>query len=79
MLDILGAERGPVFGMDVEPAPGGMLVGRQTAEGLALGIALLEERGAPSREACRALADRFATPLFRRRFLALANRALDRG
>jgi glycosyltransferase involved in cell wall biosynthesis len=78
MLDILSAGSRPVLGDAVAAAPGGVLVGRQTAESLAAGIRFLEEHGAPGAAACRALAERFATPLFRRRFLAHARRVLDR-
>ncbi len=78
MLDILGAGRRPLLGGGVARAPGGVLVGEQTAESLAAGIRLLEEQGAPERAACRGLAERFATPLFRRRFLELAHRVLER-
>ncbi|HEU4587561.1 MAG TPA: glycosyltransferase, partial [Gemmatimonadales bacterium] len=78
MLDILGAESSALLRGEVMAAPGGVLVGEQTAERLAAGIRLLETRGAPAPEECRGLAEHFATPVFRRRVLELARRTLGR-
>lgn len=78
MLDILGAESSALLRGEVVAAPGGVLVGEQTADCLAAGIRLLESRGAPVPQDCRELAERFATPVFRRRVLELARRTLGR-
>lgn len=79
MLDVLGATSRPVLGDVALRAPGGVLVGAQTADALARGIRLLEEGAEPDRAALRALAERFATARFGQRMLALARRVLDRG
>jgi glycosyltransferase involved in cell wall biosynthesis len=78
MLDILGADAVALVRGDVVAADGGVLVGEQTSESLAGGIRVFENRGAPRPEACRQLAERFATPLFRRRMLELARNTLNR-
>lgn len=79
MLDVVGARRGPLLGGGVRAEPGGVLVGEQTAEALAQGIALLESAAAVERNEYRTLALRFSTPSFRRRFLELARRVVTRG
>jgi glycosyltransferase involved in cell wall biosynthesis len=78
MLDVVGAERGVLLGDGVQAEPGGVLVGSQTPDALAQGIALLEAAEAPDRSYYRSLAQRFATPRFRRRFLELARRVAAR-
>jgi len=78
MLDVVGARHGPVLGGPPRAEPGGILVGGQTAEALAQGIALLEATAPSDRSAYRALALKFSTPAFRRRFLDLARRVMAR-
>ena len=78
MLDVVGAQRGVLLGEGLQAEPGGVLVGSQTPEALAQGIALLEAANAPDRSYYRSLAQRFATPRFRRRFLELARRVAAR-
>jgi len=77
MLDIVGAGARPLLGAGVSAAPGGILVGEQTADAMAQGMKALEGGPAPDRSACRELALRFATPRFRRRMLTLARRTLE--
>lgn len=78
MLDVVGARHGPVLGGPPRVEPGGVIVGEQTPEALAQGIALLEAAGPADRGAYRTLALRFSTPTFRRRFLELARRVMAR-
>jgi len=78
MLDVVGAQHGAVLGVGPRVEPGGVLVGEQSAEALAEGIAMLESGNARERSEYRALALRFATPRFRRRFLELARRVAAR-
>jgi glycosyltransferase involved in cell wall biosynthesis len=77
MLDVVDSRRRPLLGGAPRAEPGGVLVGEQTAEGLANGMAMLESGGAPDRATCRALALRFSTAGFRRRMLELARRTLN--
>ena len=79
MLDVVGARQGTLLGGGVRAEPGGVLVGEQTAEALAQGIALLESAAPVERNEYRTLALRFSTPSFRRRFLELARRVATRG
>jgi glycosyltransferase involved in cell wall biosynthesis len=79
MLDVVGSRSGPLLGDAVRAEPGGVVVGEQTAEALAQGIALLESSEPADRSEYRRLALSFATPTFRRRFLELARRVMGRG
>jgi glycosyltransferase involved in cell wall biosynthesis len=76
MLDVVDADARPMLSGPAKVIPGGVLVSEQTGRSLAEGIRLLEDTGLPSATSCRALSERFATPEFRRRFLALAQRVL---
>ena len=76
MLDILGSSGRPLLGAGVAPAPGGVLVGEQSAAAMVQGIKLLEDGLGAERSTYRDLALRFATPRFRRRMLTLARRTL---
>lgn len=78
MLDVVDSHLSPLLGGEPRAEPGGVLVGEQTAEALAAGMAALEGGGVPDRAACRALAERFSTPRFRQRLLELARRTLER-
>ncbi len=77
MLDVVASSQPPLLGGAPRVEPGGVLVGEQTAEALAGGMALLERDGGPDRTACRMLALRFSTAGFRRRMLELARRTLE--
>ena len=79
MLDVVGSRSGPLLGDAVRAEPGGVVVGGQTAEVLAQGIALFESNEPADRSEYRRLALSFATPTFRRRFLELARRVMARG
>jgi glycosyltransferase involved in cell wall biosynthesis len=78
MLDVVGARHSALLGGGRLVEPGGVLVGEQTAEALADGITTLEAGASRERSEYRALALRFATPAFRRRFLELARRVAAR-
>jgi glycosyltransferase involved in cell wall biosynthesis len=76
MLDIVGGTR-TLLAPGAVRAPGGVLVGEQTADAMAQGIKALEGQPLNDRAAYRELASRFSTPRFRRRMLVLARRTLE--
>lgn len=79
MLDVIGSESGALLGDGVRAEAGGVVVGEQSAEALARGMALLESSDLADRSEYRRLALSFSTPNFRRRFLDLARRLIARG
>jgi hypothetical protein len=79
MLDVVRSRSGALLGDTVRAEPGGVVVGQQTAEAFAHGMALLESTDHGDRSEYRRLALAFSTPNFRRRFLELARRVMARG
>lgn len=74
LLDVLGADRGPVAGTAPQQVPGGILFSRQTPGDLVDAIRALEATECASRGALRLIADRFDVRHFRRRLLDIARR-----
>jgi glycosyltransferase involved in cell wall biosynthesis len=78
MLDVLDAKAGPVLGGPPRVEPAGVAFGRQSAEDLAAAMVVLERIDMPPAAELRAHALRFATPVFRRGLLRLAERTMRR-